>query len=61
MKITDLGNGRRMVEWEDGTREWWMGDVLHRPIEEGPAIERPNGTRWWWVLGKCVPAPGDSA
>ena len=30
--------------------EWWLNDELHR--EDGPAIERKNGTKEWWLNGK---------
>jgi hypothetical protein len=34
------------VEYEDGTREWWLNGKLHR--EDGPAVEEADGTRWWY-------------
>ena len=30
--------------------EWYLNDQLHR--EDGPAIERPNGTKYWYLNGK---------
>jgi len=38
------------VEWEDGTKEWWVKGMLHRT--DGPAIEFPNGDAEWWVNGR---------
>jgi len=42
-------NANTMMEWPDGTREWWVNGKLHR--KSGPAVERADGTREWWVNG----------
>lgn len=64
---------RREEEWasapteidEDGTRRWRNDSgQLHR--EGGPAVEHPDGSRFWWRNGKlhredgpAVEIPGD--
>lgn len=40
----------RCVVDEDGIREWFLNDRLHR--EDGPAIERPDGSKFWYVNGE---------
>ena len=39
-----------LVIQEDGTKEWYKDDKLHR--EDGPAIEFPNGDKFWYINGK---------
>ena len=39
-----------MIEWANGTREWWYNGERHR--KHGPAIELANGHREWWYNGK---------
>ena len=39
-----------MIEYLNGTKEWWVGDKLHR--EDGPAWVGSDGTKAWWVGGK---------
>ncbi len=36
---------------EDGTKHWHNEKGLHHR-EDGPAIERPYGTKWWYINGK---------
>jgi hypothetical protein len=38
------------VEWEGGTKEWWINGKLHR--EGGPAVETATGTKYWYMNGK---------
>ena len=38
------------VEYENGTKEWWVEDKRHR--SDGPAFEGINGTKEWWVDGR---------
>ncbi len=33
-----------------GTKHWLLNSKLHR--EDGPAIEYPNGDKYWWLNGK---------
>ena len=33
----------------NGTKEWFLNDVLHR--EDGPAIETPDGAKLWYFHG----------
>jgi hypothetical protein len=33
----------------DGTRLWYRHGLLHR--EDGPAVERPNGQKEYWLGG----------
>jgi hypothetical protein len=37
------------IEWNDGTREWWINGKRHR--EDGPADEYPNGFKFWYLNG----------
>jgi len=37
------------VEYNDGTKEWWLNGQLHR--EDGPAIEYYDGIKEWWLNG----------
>jgi hypothetical protein len=34
---------------ENGTKEWWLGDIYHRV--DGPAIEYTDGVKWWRLNG----------
>lgn len=36
-----------IVEYEDGYKEWWNEDKIHRI--DGPAVEYSDGTKGWWV------------
>ena len=38
------------VEWEDGTRMWFLDGLLHR--EDGPAVEGADGSLQWFLDGK---------
>ena len=38
------------VEWENGSKEWYVEGNRHRL--DGPAIEHKGGTKWWYVDGK---------
>jgi len=40
-------DGLPAIEYNDGTKEWWVNDSRHR--EDGPAIVHSNGTRSWWL------------
>ncbi len=35
--------------YEYGRKEWYLNGLLHR--EDGPAIERRNGTKHWYLNG----------
>lgn len=39
-----------IIEWENGSKNWYKEDKLHR--EDGPAIERINGDKYWYIKGK---------
>jgi hypothetical protein len=41
---------KRTVEYEDGSKEWFLNDRLHR--EDGPAVERADGTKAWYLNGE---------
>lgn len=43
-------NFDRVETHENGTKEWYRLDVLHR--EDGPAVEYANGDKEWWWRGK---------
>ena len=35
---------------EDGTKHWKLPNgLLHR--EDGPAVEKPDGDKWWYING----------
>lgn len=36
--------------WADCSKEWYLDGKLHR--EDGPAIEKYDGTKSWWLNGK---------
>ena len=36
----------------DGTKRWCLNNKYHR--EDGPAIEYPNGRKYWFLNGKQV-------
>jgi hypothetical protein len=38
------------VEWNSGTKEWWINGQLHR--EDGPAVEWDYGTKEWYINGQ---------
>ena len=38
--------------YEDGTKRWYTNDKLHR--EDGPAVEYPNGNKFWYLHGHEV-------
>jgi hypothetical protein len=40
------------IEWEDGTKEWYIYGKLHR--EDSPAIEYANGYNNWCICGRFV-------
>jgi len=44
-----MKNGLIINERE--TSYYYLNDKLHR--EDGPAIERRNGDKEWWIHGKC--------
>lgn len=39
-----------MIQSKNGARRWYRDGRLHR--EDGPAIERADGTREWWLFGR---------
>ena len=39
-----------IVEWHDGTKEWYVNRKLHRV--DGPAWECVDGSKSWWLNGK---------
>ena len=39
-----------IVEYADGTKEWWLNGKLHRV--DGPAWEGADGTKEWFLNGK---------
>lgn len=39
-----------MIEYADGTRQWYYNDQLHRV--DGPAVEYAIGTRFWYLNGQ---------
>jgi len=43
-------NKPEVVEYANGTKEWWLNDELHR--EDGPAIEWVGGGKMWYLNGK---------
>lgn len=57
-------NGPAVVLWRGTHLEWWINGRPHRT--DGPAVERPDGTRLWYYGGKehridgpaCVYADG---
>ena len=36
----------------DGTKRWVLNGKLHR--EDGPAVERSNGSKFWYLHGEEV-------
>lgn len=42
----------------DGTREYFRRGLRHR--DDGPAIERPDGSREWWRGGMLIGAAPQS-
>jgi len=40
----------KVVVDEYGTKRWYLNDLYH--CEHGPAIEYPNGTKYWLLNGK---------
>ena len=36
--------------WPNGNKQWFLNNKRHR--EDGPAIERVDGTKEWWLNGK---------
>ena len=43
-KITEIDKVEMTIN-KQGDQIWWKGNKLHR--EDGPAIERANGTKEW--------------
>lgn len=39
-----------LVNW-NGSKIWYMNGYLHR--ENGPAVERSNGYKSWWLNDIC--------
>lgn len=48
-------DGTEMLEYPDGSREWYWNDRRHR--EDGPAVEKADGTKEWWRSGALVVDP----
>ena len=38
--------------WPNGDKYWYRNDQLHR--EDGPAVERADGDKEWWLNGQLV-------
>jgi hypothetical protein len=53
-KVEYLGqvpkNYTGIIEWADGSREWYLNGERHR--EDGPAIEYLNGSKQWYLNSK---------
>lgn len=58
--VPALGDAER-EELRDlvGVRTWWRDGLRHR--DDGPAIERDNGTREWWRNDERVAAPQEGS
>ena len=41
----------KVIVLRNGDKEWLLNGKHHR--EDGPAIERVDGTNWWYLNGKC--------
>lgn len=35
---------------QDGTKQWYMMELLHR--EDGPAVIDKDGNKFWWLYGQ---------
>ena len=52
-------NKSTLAHGDDDTKRWYLNGQLHR--EDGPAIERANGTRIWYLNGKLHRVGGPAA
>jgi hypothetical protein len=50
MSSKPINEESTMVEYTDGTKQWFTNNKLHRT--DAPAIERANGAKEWFVNGK---------
>jgi len=51
MKMSEVTTESKMVESEDGSKEWFDEEgELHR--EDGPAREYPDGSKYYFYHGK---------
>jgi len=48
----NLGQNLPAVEWENGSKEWWINNHLHRL--DGPALYDVDESKEWWIDGKKV-------
>jgi len=48
--MTKEEDGIEIKVERDGTKLWYLHDVLHR--DDGPAVERPEGDYRWYQFGK---------
>ncbi len=49
-KTIKQGNNVEIVEYSDGSKEWYKDGKLHR--EDGPACEYTNGIKEYWINGE---------
>ena len=52
----DLGDGKEIDIYSNGSQFWWLNDKLHR--EDGPAAIYADGTQRWWLNGELHRADG---
>ena len=50
-KKTELGNGRYMIEYDDGIKEWYKNGRLHRGGDL-PAVIYARGIKMWYKNGR---------
>ena len=48
----DLGTGKEIEIWADGTQSWWLNGKQHR--EDGPAVMYANGFQRWYQNDKWL-------
>ena len=54
----DLGEGRVLRIYADGTKHWYKNGKYHR--EDGPALEYANGDKEYWLFDEnydSLPSP----
>ena len=52
----DLGTGKEIEIWADGTQSWWLNGKQHR--EDGPAVIYADGAQRWYQNDKRHRAAG---